>query len=148
MSTLNIIKEPDPFLRQISKPVKEFTPRIHEILDDMADTMERKNGIGIAAVQVGILYRIAILKTHEFGNLEIINPEILEESQYKMGVEGCLSCPNKTGKVKRPHKMKLSFFNRNKERQTAELKGLDAVIASHEIDHLNGILFIDKLENG
>jgi peptide deformylase len=146
MAILHLIKEPDPFLRQISKPVKEFTPRIYEILDDMAETMEYENGIGIAAVQVGILYRMAVLKTREFGNLEIINPEIIKQSQYKTGVEGCLSCPNKTGNVKRPRKMRLSFFNRNNEEQVTELKGLDAVIASHEIDQLDGILFIDKLE--
>jgi peptide deformylase len=145
MARLKILKEPNPMLRKISKPVAEFTPRILELIDDMIDTMNNFNGVGLAAPQVGVLYRIAVLSTKEHGILEIINPTITTAAKNRIGTEACLSVPNVNGKVRRPNLITLEYYARTGEKTEKTLQGMDAVIACHEIDHLDGILFTDKM---
>jgi peptide deformylase len=145
MARLNIIKEPNPTLRKISKPVVDFSHRLHELLADMTETMLSANGVGLAAIQVGVLYRAAILLTDEFGIMEIINPKIVAASQPKVGTEGCLSCPGVSGRIRRPQLLSVEFVDKNNTPRKIELHGRDAVIASHEIDHMDGILFTDKI---
>lgn len=145
MARLNILKEPNPMLRKVSRPVAEWTPRIAELLDDMTETMHAAAGVGLAAPQVGVLYRMAVLDTDEHGVLEVINPTVITASKNRVSLEGCLSVPDRNGRVKRPHLLTIEYYDRNGRKQTAVLSNRDAVIACHEIDHLNGILFIDKL---
>jgi peptide deformylase len=146
MARLNILQEPNPLLRKVSKPVADFCPRIFELLDDMTETMQAANGVGLAAPQVGVLYRMAILNTKEHGVLEIINPVITAASKKRIATEACLSVPNVNGRVKRPHLVTIEYCDRFGKKCSMTLNGMDAVIASHEIDHLDGILFIDKME--
>ena len=148
MARLNVVKEPDPLLRKISKSVIDFSPRLHELLDDMTETMMHANrAVGIAAVQVGVLYRAAILSTEQYGIIEIINPTITSAARNKVSAEGCISCPGVWGEVKRPHLITVEFYDRKGEKHTTQLSGRDAVVASHEIDHMDGILFTDKIIN-
>ena len=147
MARLNVLKEPNPMLRKISKPVEEWTPRICELLDDMTETMRFSVGVGLAAPQVGVLYRIAVLDTKEHGILEIVNPIIKTATRNRISTEGCLSIPDRNGRVKRPHLVCIEYYDRIGKKCDATLNGMDAVIACHEIDHLDGILFIDKLVN-
>ena len=146
MARLTIITEPDPLLRKTSKPVTEFSARLHELLDDMSETMNHHGqGIGIAAVQVGVLYRAAILLTDQYKQIEIINPTIVSATRNKSGSEGCLSTPGVYGRVKRPQMLTLKFLDRHGKENTIDLYGRDAVVASHEIDHMDGILFTDRM---
>jgi peptide deformylase len=145
MARLNILKEPHPLLRKISKPVAEFTPRILELLDDMTDTMNSVGGVGLAAPQVGVLYRMAVLSTKEYGIVEIINPTVTTAAKNRISTEACLSIPNINGKVRRPHLITIEYYDRAGDRKDITLQGTDAVIAGHEIDHLDGILFTDKI---
>jgi peptide deformylase len=145
MARLNILKDPDPMLRKISKPVAEFTPRILELLDDMTETMKSVNGVGLAGVQVGVLYRVAIISTKEHGIIEIINPLITSAARNRISTEACLSISNINGRVKRPHLINVEYYDRTGSKKDITLQNIDAVIASHEIDHLDGILFTDKI---
>jgi peptide deformylase len=145
MARLNIIREPHPLLRKAAKPVTDFNARLYELLDDMTETMLAAKGVGLAAPQVGVLYRAAILHTKEFGIIEIVNPVIKSAKKFKVGSEGCLSCPGVDGNVRRPRLVTLEFYDRHGNSKNLELSNIDAVIASHEVDHLDGILFIDKL---
>lgn len=147
MARLTIIKEGNPLLRKHSKPVDDFSPRVHELLDDMQETMLRANGVGIAAVQVSVLYRMAVLLTDEFGIVEIINPIIKAAKNPRVAGEGCLSCPGISGRVRRPHLVTVEFQDRNGQPHTQTFRGRDAVCCGHEMDHMDGILFIDKLQN-
>ena len=146
MARLTIIKRDNPLIRKHSKIVEDFSPRLHEILDNMRETLLHANGIGLAAVQVGILYRMAIVITEKYGIIEIINPIIKSAKNYRADNEGCLSCPGISGAVRRPHSIILEYQDRNGEKQTKSFRGIDAVCCCHEIDHMDGILFIDKIE--
>lgn len=146
MARLNIIKSDDPLIRKRSKEVNEFTPHLHELLDNMQETMLHANGIGIAGVQVGVLYRMAVLLTDEFGIVEIINPVITTARHNKVATEGCLSCPGINGRVRRPHFVTVAYQDRNGAKQTKTFRGRDAVCCCHEMDHMDGVLFIDKME--
>lgn len=146
MARLTIIKQDNPLIRKHSKLVEDFSPRIHAILDDMQETLLHANGIGLAAVQVGILYRMAIVMTQEHGTLEIINPIIKTAKNQRSDAEGCLSCPGISGRVRRPHFITLEYQDRNGKKHTKNFRGIDAVCCCHEIDHMDGILFIDKME--
>jgi peptide deformylase len=126
--------------------VEVFDARIHRILDDMRDTLKHANGVGLAAVQIGVLYRICLIMTPS-GVLECINPEISAQSKVKIGEEMCLSLPGECYKVKRPQFVTVTAFDRHGHQFMAELKGISAVCACHEIDHLNGILFVDRTDN-
>lgn len=133
----------DEILRKKCKEVKQITPKIITLLDDMADTMYQANGVGLAAPQVGILKRVVVVDTGE-GLIEMINPVILETKGTVVGDEGCLSLPGKTAQVERPEYVKVEALDRNGEKIVVEGTELLAVALCHETDHLDGILYTDK----
>ena len=144
MAVLNIIKDGDELLRKTSRPVTEITPRIIRLLDDMKDTLHKANGVGLAAPQVGVLRRIAIVECEPGELIELINPEIIEQSGEQEEVEGCLSVPERWGITKRPAKVKVKATDRHGNTFTVEGEGLLARALCHETDHLDGIIFYDK----
>ena len=144
MAILNIVKEGDPTLRKVCRPVVEITPRILTLLDDMRETLAEANGAGLAAPQVGILRRIALVDLGE-ETVELINPEIIETEGEQEEVEGCLSVPDVWGVTRRPAYVKVKALNRNGEEFTVEGEGLNARCLCHEIDHLDGHLFTDNV---
>ena len=133
----------DEVLRKICKPVKEITPNLLTLLDDMADTMHEANGVGLAAPQVGILKRAVIIDIGE-GLVELLNPEILEVRGSQTDDEGCLSLPGQYAPVERPDYVKVKAMDREGKEFIIEGEGLMARALCHEIDHLDGILYIDK----
>ena len=137
--------EEDPVLRKISKPVKEVTPKIVTLIDDMLDTMYEAMGVGLAAPQVGILKRIVVIDVGE-GPIVLINPEILETSGEQTGDEGCLSVPGKTGIVTRPDYVKAVAYNEEMEQYEVEGTELLARAICHELEHLDGHLYVEKVE--
>lgn len=143
MAILNIVKEGDETLRKVCRPVTEITPRIKQLLDDMLETLIDSNGVGLAAPQVGILRRIAIVDDGE-NYIELINPVITEREGEQEEMEGCLSVPEVWGITHRPMRVKGRAMNRNGEEFTFEGEGLTARCFCHEIDHLDGKLFIDE----
>lgn len=145
MATLNIIKEGDPILRKTSKPVKEITPRIIRLLDDMRETLISAEGAGLAAVQVGVLRRIVLVDHEKAGMLELINPEIIKCSEERQQeLEGCLSIPGRWGITDRPESVTVRAMDRNGKYFTISGSGLSARAFCHELDHLDGILYPDK----
>ena len=141
---LRIVRDyTDPLLRKKSKPVKIFNDKLHILLDDMLETMRSVNGLGLAAPQVGVLKRAVIIE-HEETLFELINPVIVETSGTQSRTEACLSVPGKNGLVERPVYVKVIAQNRNGEEISAEGEELLAVALSHELDHLDGVLYIDK----
>ena len=144
MAVLNIIKDGDELLRKTSRPVTEITPRIIRLLDDMKDTLHKANGVGLAAPQVGVLRRIAIIECEPGELIELINPEIIEQSGEQEEVEGCLSVPDRWGITKRPAKVKVRATDRHGNTFTVEGEGLLARALCHETDHLDGVIFYDK----
>ena len=145
---LQILAEPHPFLRQIAKPVSDpSAPEIKELIEDMIFTMRQANGIGLASIQVEVNCRVIVVDTKD-GPLGLINPEIVKRSKdLELGEEGCLSVPGKFGMVKRSKELTLSAFDSDGQALMFEAKGLFARVIQHEVDHLNGILFIDALED-
>ena len=147
MAVLKIVKENEDleFLRRKSVPVKEVTPRITELLDNMIETMRDANGCGLAAVQVGVLRRVVVIETEE-GLFELINPVIVKKSGNQEGMEGCLSLPGKWGITKRPQCVTVRAMDR--EGNEFELTGYDLLAKAicHEVDHLDGIIYTDKVE--
>lgn len=143
MAILNILKEGDETLRKKSRPVTEINERILTLLDDMHETLAVADGIGLAAPQVGVLRRIVIVEVGE-NKYELINPEIIESSGVQEEIEGCLSVPDLFGTVRRPEYVKVRALDRNGNTFEAEGHGLLARCFCHEIDHLDGILYIDK----
>ena len=143
MAILNIVKEGDPTLRKVCRPVTEITPRILQLLDDMKETLLEANGAGLAAPQVGILRRIAVVDTGD-DIIELINPEIVETDGEQEEVEGCLSVPDVWGLTHRPMWVKVKALNRKGEEFTVEGEDLNARCFCHEIDHLDGHLFTDR----
>ena len=143
MAIRNIRISTDEVLRKICKPVKEITPNLLTLLDDMADTMYEANGVGLAAPQVGILKRVVVIDIGE-GLVELINPEILETSGSQIDDEGCLSVPGKYAPVERPNYVKVKAMDRDGNELIIEGEELMARALCHEIDHLDGILYIDK----
>lgn len=148
MSILAIRKLGDPVLRTKAKEVKEITDQTRDLLDNMAETMYAAPGVGLAAPQVGILQRIIVIDVDdEHGLIEVINPEIIDVSDERIIMEeGCLSVPEQTGRVIRPKEVKVRGLNRNGKEIEIEADNMLARALQHEIDHLEGILFIDKLE--
>ena len=145
MAIRDIIQEPDESLRKVSRKVDKITPRILALLDDMAETLEQAEGVGLAAPQVGVLRRVVVIDVGE-GLLELINPEIVEVSGEQRGEEACLSCGPRRGIVTRPMQVTVQAQDRNGELQTYTGEGLLARAFCHEIDHLNGQLFLDIME--
>ena len=148
MALLNIIKKGDETLRKICKPVGPITPRILTLLDDMRDTLIDSEGVGLAAPQVGVLRRIAlVIDTNDDDKLyELINPEIIETEGEQEGAEGCLSVPGEFGVVKRPAKVTVRAQDRNGNFFEVTGEGLTARCFCHETDHLEGIVFTEKCE--
>ncbi len=150
MSKRNIVIEPDPILRKKSSVLEKVNGEIRNLLDDMLQTMYEAPGIGLAAVQIGILKRIIVIDIskdkEEKKPLFLINPEITFRSK-KTSVyeEGCLSLPGHFAEIERPAECHLNFIDYNGKRKELKAKGLLATFIQHEIDHLNGILFIDYL---
>jgi peptide deformylase len=145
MAIREIRKDGDEILRKISKKVDRVDEKTRTLLDDMAETMKEKEGVGLAAVQVGVLKRMLIVDIGE-GVVEFINPEILSQEGDQSVVEGCLSIPSVYGELTRPLKIKVRAQNRDGEIFELETEGFMAQVVSHENDHLNGILFKDKVE--
>ena len=144
MALRNIRTDDDDILRKKSKVVEEVNDRIKILVKDMIETMYHANGVGLAAPQVGILKRVAVVDVGE-GVHVFINPEILERSGSCIDFEGCLSLPGKQGEVERPAKVKVKALKESGEEFIIEAEDFFARAICHEIDHLDGILFIDKL---
>ena len=143
MAIRTILNEADPLLRKQSRPVEIFDDRLFTLLEDMADTMEKANGVGLAAPQVGVLRRVVIINVGE-GVIEMINPQIIYESAEKVNdAEGCLSSPGDYGMVKRPKKVRATYYDRDGNLCEIAGEGLLARAICHETDHLNGVLFKD-----
>lgn len=135
----------DPILRKKSRKVEKINDRLLVLLDDMVDTMHQEEGVGLAAPQIGILKRAIVIDIGE-GPLKLINPEIIDAKGESIDLEGCLSIPNESGKVKRPYKVKVKYMDVNGHDVIMEAEGFLARVLCHEIDHLDGILYTDKLE--
>ena len=144
MALRDIVKEPDERLRKVCRPVKEITPHILTMLDDMAETMAFAEGVGLAAPQVGVLRRIVVVDVGE-GLIELINPEILEVSGEQTGPEACLSCGDRRGIVTRPSFVRVRALDRTGTLREYTGEGLLARAFCHELDHLDGVLFLDKM---
>ena len=150
MAKKKILTIPDPILRKISQPVNKVDKEIKNLMDDMLETMYGAPGIGLAAVQIGILKRVIVIdlsKENEKKNpIFIVNPEIIFKSDDLVSYEeGCLSIPNQFAEIKRPNTCKIKFLNYEGEQKELKADGLLATCIQHEIDHINGVLFIDYL---
>ena len=136
----------DEILGKVCKPVKEMTPRTRELIEDMFETMYEENGVGLAASQVGVLRQIVTIDVEDGNQYVLINPEILETSGEQTGYEGCLSVPGKTGIVTRPDHVRVRALNEEMEPYELVGEGLLARAICHECDHLDGIMYVDKME--
>lgn len=147
MAIRNILNKKDEALHKVCKPVISFNERLHTLLDDMAETLEKANGVGLAAPQVGVLRRLVIINVYDgTGIHELINPEILSQSEETQRVqEGCLSCPGEWGYTIRPKRVKFRAQDRNGEWFEMEVEDLFAQAVCHELDHLDGHLFLEKV---
>ena len=147
MALREIRVQGDPVLGKVCKEVKEITPRTVDLIDDMIETMYEANGVGLAAPQVGILKRIVVIDVGE-GPIVMINPRIISTDGEQTGDEGCLSVPGKAGCVTRPNYVVARFFN--EEMQECEIEGTELLARAicHELDHLDGHLYVEKVEGG
>ena len=143
MAKLKILKIGDETLRRVCRPVDAITPRILTLLDDMVETMRAADGVGLAAPQVGILRRICVIETPDEGLFELINPKIIAFSGEQETEEGCLSVPGRWGVTRRPMHVTVRAMNRKGETVTYTGSGLLAKAFCHEIDHLDGKLYVD-----
>jgi peptide deformylase len=143
MAIRNIRLEGEEVLRKVSREVDVIDEKILTLLKDMAETMYKADGVGLAAPQVGILKRVVVIDVGD-GLLELINPKIVEQEGEQIEVEGCLSIPNLVGEVKRPARVVVEALNPRGEKVVINADGLLAIALCHEIDHLDGILFKDK----
>ena len=145
MGLRKILTDKDPALHKVCKPVTEFDKKLHKLLDDMTETLEQANGVGLAAPQVGILRRVVIVDTGE-EILELINPTLVETDGEQEGPEGCLSVPGRYGLVKRPYIAKVRAQDRFGDWYEAEGEELIARCFCHELDHLDGIVYTQVME--
>lgn len=145
MAIRNIVKLGDDTLRKVCKPQEKFDLRLWTLLKDMADTMYKADGVGLAAPQVGILRRVVVIDVGDGNVYELINPEIISTSGEVVDAEGCLSVPGRRGKVARPEKVTVRAINRKGEECEYTGTGLLARAFCHEIDHLDGIIYVDKM---
>ena len=143
MAKLKIVKHGDEILRKVCRPVEQITPRIVTLLDDMIETMREADGCGLAAPQVGILRRIAVVEVEEGEVIELINPKIIAYAGEQNEQEGCLSIPGRWGITKRPMHITVRALNRHGEVFEVSGSELLARALCHEIDHLDGKLFLD-----
>ena len=152
MALRNIVTKEDKILYKVCRPVVKFNDRLHQLLDDMADSLAKANGVGLAAPQVGVLRRAVLVLETNVGEdeeefvIELINPEILETSGEQIGGEGCLSVPGEYGVVRRPSYVKVKAQDRFGEWFEYEGEGLTARCICHELEHLDGHLFLEKCE--
>ena len=143
MAKRKILTDNDPTLRTVCRPVPRITPRIITLLDDMIETMRDANGVGLAAPQVGVLRRVVVVDVDE-GYFEFINPVLLIQKGSQTGWEGCLSVRGQSGVVTRPSRVTLSYQDRFGEKHVLKAKDFFARAICHELDHLDGVLYIDK----
>ena len=146
MAIRNVRKIGDPVLNKVCKEVREVNDRTRELINDMFETMYESEGVGLAAPQVGILKRIVVIDVTGEDPILLINPEILSIDGEQTGYEGCLSVPGKTGVVTRPNHVKVKAYNADMEEFTLEGEELLARAICHELDHLDGKLYVDRVE--
>lgn len=143
MAIRNVVQVGDDVLRQKCFPVEVFDEKLWKLLDDMKETVKKEQGAGLAAPQVGVLRRLAVVDVEE-GYFELINPVIVQQKGEQSGWEGCLSVRGKSGIVSRPMKVTVTYQDRNGEKYRLKAKGFFARAICHELDHLDGVLYIDK----
>lgn len=144
MALRNIVKDGDPILRKVCRPVEKFDMRLWDLLDDMTQTMYESDGVGLAGPQVGMMRRVCVVDCADGeGVVELINPQIIAAEGEQTGNEGCLSFPGLWGTVTRPNKVTVRAQNRNGEWFEITGEELKARALCHEIDHLNGVCFVD-----
>lgn len=147
MALREIVKFGEDVLRKKCRPVTSFDDRLAQLLDDLTETLLASDGVGLAAPQVGILRRVAVVNVRDDrGTIELVNPEIISEDGVQVGNEGCLSAPNEWCEVERPNKVTVKAFDRRGNEFTITGKELCARAFCHEIDHLDGILFTDRVK--
>ncbi len=147
MAIRDIVKDGDPILRKVCRPVEVFDEKLGKLLDDMRETMKKADGVGLAGPQVGILRRVVVIEVGDF-YVELINPVIVEFSGEQIGPEGCLSVQGKNCLVSRPNYVKVRYFDRHGKPMELECEELAARAVFHETDHLEGVLFYDKEYKG
>ena len=150
MAVLDILVAPHPVLKQKAKPVEQVDARIAKLMDDMVETMYAAKGIGLAAPQIGVLERVIVVDVHEKDEkpnpIRLANPEIVWKSdETSVCEEGCLSVPEQYAEVTRPASVRVRYLDENNETRELEADGMLATCIQHEIDHLNGVLFVDYL---
>jgi peptide deformylase len=150
MALLELVKAPDPRLKLVSQPVPEVDSKLRRFMTDMVETMYAENGIGLAAIQVGVAKRVAVIDLDPGGPaskpIYLVNPRIVEASgELSTYHEGCLSVPEVWDDVKRPANLTVEYTDEHGKLQTVKADGLFATCLQHEIDHINGLLFIDHL---
>ncbi|MGM0499285.1 MAG: peptide deformylase [Bacillota bacterium] len=145
MALLQIREIGDPVLRSKAKKIDAVNKKTNDLIDNLFDTMYEEDGVGLAAPQVGILKRIAVVDIREGNKVILINPEIIEEEGKAIMEEGCLSIPGETGDVIRSQKIKVRSLNREGKVIEFEAEGFEARAIQHEMDHLDGVLFVDKI---
>ncbi len=153
MAVLDIVTFPNKILKEISRPIERFDSELHKLLDDMYETMTVKNGVGLAAIQVAVPIRALIIdlgdeegKQSKDTLIEVINPEFLEWEGNQKDKEGCLSVPDYFDEVERYENVKVKFFDRFGEKHIMDAEGLLSVAFQHETDHLDGHLFVERLD--
>ena len=146
MAIRQVVQVGDEVLRQKCLPVEAFGEGLHVLLDDMKDTVKAEQGAGLAAPQIGLSMRMVVVDVEE-GYFEFINPVIHSQKGEQTGWEGCLSVRGKNGVVSRPMKVKISYYDRNGEKKLLQAKGFFARAICHELDHLDGVLYIDKAKH-
>ena len=146
MAIRNIVTIGDPVLREKSREVTLFDSKLGTLIDDMIETMFDAAGVGLAAPQVGILRRVCVISTDGDKVYELVNPRIIKSSGEPTGPEGCLSIPDRQGIVTRPKKLTVEAFDRFGKKVKYNVEGFTAVAFCHEMDHLDGVLYIDKTE--
>lgn len=147
MAIREIVKFGDDVLRKKCRPVEKFDERLCSLLDDLVETLEASDGAGLAAPQIGILRRVAVVNIRDKrGTIELVNPVIIEESGNRAGNEGCLSAPGEWAQVERPASVTVKAFDRQGNEFTIKGEELLARALCHEIDHLDGVLFTDKVK--
>lgn len=144
MAIRKIVEIGDDKLRKVCKPVEKFDKRLKALLDDMADTMYKAEGVGLAGPQVGILRRVAVIDVGD-GLFKMVNPVIVEKEGEQTGLEGCLSVPGRRGEVTRPNIVTVQYQDENGEPVTLRANEFFARAVCHELDHLDGVLYIDKM---
>ena len=147
MAVRNLRQLGDEILNKKCREIKEVTPRIQELIDDMLETMYEANGVGLAAPQVGVLKRLVVVDIGE-GPIVLINPRLMESSGEQTGEEACLSVPGKYGIVTRPMNVKIEAWNEDMERMELEGDDLLARAFCHEIEHLDGHMYVERVEDG